>query len=447
LSLVEASLSAVRRVVDAVKGQERWRGGQTLNLIASENRMSPLARALLVSDFNHRYAEGDPYEREYQGSRFIDEVEDLCVKLSSELFKARFVDVRPISGAIANLAVYYALMRPGERLMRLSIPAGGHISSDEMGAAGCRGVKAHDIPFSHEDMNVDLDRMAELVDKVRPRLVTLGGSLMLFPHPVREVKRMVEPYGGLVHYDAAHVLGLMAGGVFQDPLREGADVVTTSTHKTFPGPQGGMVMSDDEGLFRRVKRAIFPGLVSNHHLARLPCLAVTLLEMKVYGEEYARQVVRNAKALAKAMYEHGFKVLCPHKGFTESHQVAVDVSELGGGAMVARMFEEADIIVNRNLLPWDPLERAQNPSGIRMGTQEVTRMGMREGEMEVIAELMWRLVRGEDPGRVRAEVHRLVSEFSSVKYCFDDRGLVEELLDLIHGLLKPPPHVLDKPTS
>ncbi|RLF16517.1 MAG: serine hydroxymethyltransferase [Thermoprotei archaeon] len=433
--------SQLRDVIRAVKEQEEWRGGSTLNLIASENRMSPLARALLVSDFNHRYAEGDPFDREYQGGRVVDYIEDLCIKLASRLFKARFVDVRPISGALANLAVYYALAKPGDRLLKLSIPAGGHISCDEIGAAGCRGLKTYDMPFNHEEMNIDVTKLAELADKVKPRMVTLGGSLILFPHPVREVKKIVEAYDCVVHYDAAHVLGLMAGGVFQDPLREGADVVSSSTHKTFPGPQGGMIMSDDEQVFRRVKRAVFPGLVSNHHLARLPCLAVTLLEMQVYGEDYAKQVVKNAKALAKALYDHGFDVLCPHKGFTESHQVAVDVSRLGGGDTVAKILERADIIVNKNLLPWDPVDRSHNPSGIRIGTQEVTRMGMKEGEMEVIAELISRLVKREDPEKVKGEVHKLVRDFSSVRYCFDGGELLKEAL----SLLKPPLHVLDEP--
>ncbi|RLF07222.1 MAG: serine hydroxymethyltransferase, partial [Thermoprotei archaeon] len=263
--LLVSGMDEVKRVVEAAIKQEEWRGRSTLNLIASENRMSPLARALLASDFNHRYAEGDPFDREYQGSSFIDLVEDSCVKLASRLFKARFVDVRPISGAIANLAVFFALAKPGDALMSLSIPEGGHISCDEVGAAGCRGLRVHHLPFNREDLTIDVDALAQLVDRVRPRIVTLGSSLILFPHPVREVRKLVKPHGCVVHYDAAHVLGLMAGGAFQDPLAEGADVVSSSTHKTFPGPQGGMLLSNDEDLFRRVRKAVFPGLVSNHH--------------------------------------------------------------------------------------------------------------------------------------------------------------------------------------
>ncbi|MCX8204607.1 MAG: serine hydroxymethyltransferase [Candidatus Nezhaarchaeota archaeon] len=427
---VEEASSTVLRVVKATIGQEAWRRRSTLNLIASENCMSPLARALLASDFNHRYAEGEPFNREYQGCRFIDQVESLCIELASKLFKARFVDVRPISGALANLAVFFAAAKPGDSMLSLSIPEGGHVSCSEVGAAGCRGLKVYPLPLNREDMTIDLDALARLIEDASPRIVTLGGSLILFPHPVREVKKLAEPHGCLVHYDAAHVLGLMIGGVFQDPLAEGADVVSGSTHKTFPGPQGGILLSNNEPLFRRVKKAVFPGLVSNHHLARLGSLAVTLVEMAVYGREYALQIVKNAKSLAKSLRDHGFEVLGSHRGFTESHQVALDVSSLGGGRVVSERLEQADIIVNRNLLPSDTLEKVHDPSGIRLGTQEVTRMGMREGEMERVAELISRLVlEGEEPELVKRDVHSLVSEFSAVKYSIDEPSLVKEVLE------------------
>ncbi|MEM4700138.1 MAG: serine hydroxymethyltransferase [Candidatus Nezhaarchaeales archaeon] len=426
---VDEAKSAVLAVVEAAVSQEEWRGRSTLNLIASENRMSPLARALLASDFNHRYAEGEPFDREYQGCRFVDEVESLCLELASKLFRAKFVDVRPISGTLANLAVFFAAAKPGDSLLALSIPNGGHISCSELGAAGYRGLRVHPLPLNREDLTIDVGALAELMESVRPRVVTLGGSLILFPHPVREVKRLAEPYGCTVHYDAAHVLGLMAGGAFQDPLAEGADVVSGSTHKTLPGPQGGMLLSNCEPLFKKVKRAVFPGLVSNHHLARLASLAVTLAEMAVYGREYALQVVRNSKSLAKALRDHGFNVLGSHRGFTESHQVVLDVSSLGGGGPTSRRLEQADIIVNKNLLPWDALERAREPSGIRLGTQEVTRVGMREGEMERVAELMARLlIKKEDPELIKREVHELVAEFNTVKYSLSEPSLVEELL-------------------
>jgi len=426
---LEEALSELKVIVETVQKQEEWRGRSTLNLIASENKMSPLARALLPSDFNHRYAEGEPYDREYQGGGLIDLIEDLCIKLASRVFNANFVDVRPISGALANLAVFFALTKPGDVLLSLSIPAGGHISCGEVGAAGCRGLKVYSIPFNHEDMNIDLEALASVVEKAKPNLITLGASLILFPHPVKEIRKIAEPYGTLIHYDAAHVLGLVAGGVFQDPLKEGADVVSSSTHKTFPGPQGGMLLANDETLFRKVKKAVFPGLVSNHHLARLPSLAVTLLEMLLYGKEYATQIVRNAKTLAKALHDYGINVLGAHRGFTESHQVVFEASKLGGGGEAARRLEEADIIVNRNLLPWDAVGKVHNPSGVRIGTQEVTRMGMKEREMETIAELMWRLlIKREEPERIKEEVHKLLADFNTVRYCIDGQDFVKGVL-------------------
>lgn len=420
-----------RKVIELVKSQEEWRGKSTINLIASENVMSPLARALHISDFAHRYAEGDVWHREYQGAAYIDEVEDMCLELASEVFGAKYVDLRPISGALANLAVFFGLASPGDSIISLQVPSGGHISFREFGAAGCRGLVVYDIPFSHEDMNIDLEALSEVVEKAKPKIITLGGSLFLFPHPVEEVSKIASEVGAYVHYDAAHVLGLIAGGCFQRPLEEGADVVTASTHKTFPGPQGGAVFTNREDVFSRVRPAIFPGLVSNHHLHRLPSLAVTLLEFKLFGKEYAKQVVRNAKALGKALYEDGFKVLCPHKEFTESHQIAVDVTEFGGGASAAKRLEEANIIVNKNLLPWDKVSMAESPSGIRIGSQEVTRYGMKEGEMEQIAELISDALRSRRPiEQVKSDVEKLRREFPSVHYCLS----IEEYEEVVSFL-------------
>ena len=429
--LVDMVEDFLNKVISLVRNQEEWRGKSTINLIASENVMSPLARALQITDFAHRYAEGEVWHREYQGTRYVDEIEDLCLRLANEVFGAKYVDFRPISGALANLAVFFGLAKPGDSIASLRVPSGGHISFREFGAAGCRGLSVYDIPFSQEDMNIDVEALAELVEKVKPRIITLGGSLFLFPHPVREVSKIASSVGAYVHYDAAHVLGLVAGGCFQNPLEEGADVVTASTHKTFPGPQGGVVFSNREDVINKIRPAIFPGLVSNHHLHRLPSLAVTLFEFKRFGREYAFQVVRNAKALGKALYENGLNVLCPHKGFTESHQIAVDVSEFGGGAPVAKKLEEANIIVNKNLLPWDRIEMAETPSGVRIGSQEVTRYGMREPEMERIAELIVDVIRGKRPLEdIRRDVEKLRREFPKVQYCFD----VDEYQEIVEFL-------------
>lgn len=409
----------VKKTLEVVEEQDKWRGRETINLIASENVMSPLARSVFCSDFMHRYAEGTIGHRMYEGTQLVDVVEQFCVDLLKDLSKAEYADVRAISGALANLAVFYAFAKPGDNVMSLNVMSGAHISYREFGSAGCRGLRITDIPFDKNEMNVDVARLAEVARKVKPKIITLGGSLFLFPAPVKEVRKVADEVGAIVHYDGAHVLGLILCGKFQNPIQEGAHILSGSTHKTLPGPQGGIAATNDETMFKEFKKAIYPGLVSNHHLHRLPSLAITLAEMEAFGKEYAGQIVRNSKALGKALHEYGFKVLCAHKGFTESHQIAVNVAEYGGGDKIAKTLANANIISNKNLLPSDDLKNVANPSGMRFGTQELTRRNMKEADMQTIAEFIKRIVDGESPERIKKEVVRFRKGFPDITYCFN----------------------------
>jgi len=201
--------------------------------------------------------------------------------------------------------------------------------------------------------------------------------------------------------------------------------MTASTHKTFPGPQGGVILTNDKDVYKKVSRTVFPVFVSNHHAHRLPSLAVTALEMLEFGEQYASQVVSNAKALAEELHALGVKVLGERLGFTRTHQVVIDVREFGGGSEIAKKLEEANIIVNKNLLPWDPPDAIANPSGIRMGVQEMTRFGMKEGEMKEVARLIKRVMDGEDPKKVKEDVVELRKQFVEVKYGYKLSDLKE----------------------
>jgi len=270
-------------------------------------------------------------------------------------------------------------------MMCLSVASGGHISMAKKkfgGTAGAvHGLEVEYLPLDEKRMNIDTDAAAKRIAEVKPKIVTLGGSLFLFPHPVKELSKVAKENGAHVMYDAAHVSGLIAGGQFQDPLREGAEVMTCSTHKTLPGPQHGMILCTKE-LAESVNKAVFPGVVSNHHLHAVAALAVALTEMLEFGREYTSQIVKNAKALGKALHDNGLNVLCPDLGFTASHTVVVDITKQGDGGTLEQKLESANIILNRNLLPWDPREgrHYKNPGGIRLGTSEVTRLGMKEGE-------------------------------------------------------------------
>ncbi len=397
-----------------------------LPMIASENITSGAVRKLLASDLSHRYAEGDVGDRFYQGCKYIDVIEGKAIEYAKELFNAEHVNVKPISGVNANIATLFALTSPGDIIMALSVPEGGHISHAKYSVPGILNLKLHEFPFDPKEMNINVDAMVREIKEKKPKLILFGASLFLFPHPVQEARAAADEVGAKIVYDGAHVLGLIAGKRFQDPLREGADVVTSSTHKTFPGPQGGIILCK-RAVKDEIDEAVFPGTVSNHHLHHVAGLAVTLVEMMQFGEEYAAQIQSNAKALAQYLYEDGFEVLCEHKGFTESHQVAVDVRSFGGGDRVAKKLENAYIIINKNMFSYD--KSPEKPSGIRLGVQELTRLGMKDSEMREVASLIKRVViRGEDEKRVKEEVVALKKDFCDVRYCFDDGDAYKNLV-------------------
>ncbi len=403
---------------------------QSIPLIASENVPSPAVKEALLSDFGNRYAEGWPGERVYAGCIYIDQVELICADLMERLFNAEFADVRPISGVVSNLVMYTAFTEPGDTLLALSIPSGGHITmgKKELGgtAGAVHGLVVDYLPLDYKEMNIDANKAKEKILKLAkdgkaPKLVMFGGSVFPFPHPVKELAETIHEVGAAIGYDAAHVAGLIAGGIFQDPLREGADAVSMSTHKTFFGPQHGGVISWDKHA-EKIKRATFPGMVSNHHLHALAGVTIAAAEMLEFGKDYVRQVVRNSKALAQALYERGFNVLAEHKGFTESHIVIIDITKFGDGGTIEKELEKANVIINRNLLPWDIKEgrHFQNPGGIRMGTSEVTRLGMKENEMKEIAEFVKRVVVDkESADKVKSDIAEFRKAYQKVHYCFE----------------------------
>jgi glycine hydroxymethyltransferase len=410
---------------EQVKAHNKW-FEESLPMIASENVMSPLAKEMMVSDFHDRYAEGLPGKRYYMGNIYVDRVELKCLELARKIFDCQFADVRPTSGTVANIAVLFALIKPGDLVSCSALAQGAHISTAKFGAFGIRGVRSINYPFNEDDMNIDIDGTRKVLLEYRPKVCQFGLSVFLFPTPLRELEDTFQEIDATVWYDAAHVLGLIAGKRFQDPFREGCDVISASTHKTFPGPNHGILLAHniDNELEKNLQRAAFPGVTSSHHLHAMAALAITLAEQEVFAEQYADQVIRNAKALGEALFELGMGVLCPHKGFTESHTIAVDVSEHGGGVIASNDLEESNIITNKNLLPGDM--SAVKPSGIRLGSQELTRVGMKESEMKEVADLIYRVVaKKENPKLVREDVKALKKDFTTVKYCFTEGGAYE----------------------
>ena len=425
----------IRDVEGLVQAQERWRGHETLNLIASENAQSRAVRDIQNSDFMARYAEGHPNEggkinRYYQGTRYIDEIERRARLEVIELFRCRQADVRPISGNAANTAIALGLLRGGDTVIVNSTDSGGHISHNLVGVFGRRiqnrgqsliagkenSVNLHFFPLSDDRYRLDPKGAVEMIEQLRPKLVVLGKSLFLFPEPLAELAPVCSDLGIPILFDGAHVLGLIAGGQFQDPLHEGATWLTGSTHKTFPGPQRGVILGNIENnaekLWGPADRGVFPGSSSNHHLHTLPALLVATREMKEHGRAYASQIVANAQAFGRALEAVAIPVEGRDLGFTRSHQIAVDVSGFGGGVETALRIEEQNIIVNYNMLPGDTDPR--QPSGLRLGVQEVTRFGMKEAEMGEMAALMADAIRG---AKVAPAVSAFRQRFPEMGYC------------------------------
>lgn len=398
-----------------------WRS-KSLNMIASENITSGAVTRAVASGLSHKYAEGWPKARFYQGCKYFDEVELASNSMFYKLFDAQYVDLRPISGTNANMAMFFGLANDGDLLMALHTSHGGHISHTTFGSAGLRCLRVETFPFDNEEMNIDVDQMVRDIREKRPKIVLFGASLFLFPHPIREAVDAVKEVGATIAYDGAHVLGLIAGKQFQSPLDEGAKVISGSTHKTFPGPQGGLIVTRDleNEILGRLQWGIFPGVLSNHHLHHVAGKGIAAAEMLEFGQDYAKQVVKNAQALAGAMAAEGFNVLCEHKGYTKSHQVVADVRKDGGGKWVAESLEGANIIINKNLLPWDPIEDSDDPSGIRIGVSELTRVGMKEGDMADVADFYKMVVKDKkDPKSVAQKVTEFRKGFQDVHYGYD----------------------------
>jgi glycine hydroxymethyltransferase len=418
----ESSLSKANKVLDATKSSGHlYRNG--LGMIASENIVSPMVQKIVASDLHGRYAEGLPGRRYYQGCDDFDTIESLGIDLAKSVFNAPFANIQSTSGTVSNIAALKALAKPGDKITAVSTADGGHISHARMGAVGLRDLDLSTYPWDEDRMEPDIDGACSLIREIEPTVSLIGQSVFLFPTPLREISDAAHEVGSTVMYDGAHVLGLIAGGAFQDPLREGADVMTGSSHKTFPGPQGGFLLSssEDEKMHKRLNNAIFPGVCSSYHLHHVAGKVVALAEFEEYGQAYAQNIVKNAQSFAQALAAEGFDVLAESRNYTASHQVLTrhGDTDSGAGAKAAQLLEQAGIITNMNMLPGDT--KALSPSGLRLGVQELTRVGMGKNEMDEVASLYARvLLKDENPDSVKQDVHQLKSNFQVIRYCFNE---------------------------
>jgi len=444
--MMSSFIDKVRGLADRVEKNNVWRRRECFNLIPSESTPSLLVKMCEISDPSGRYAEHRTMKGAevyfYQGIDFIRDVEIEAQKELGKYFNCGEIELRPISGQMANEVVFKGMVKfinrnrpqgqPSRRMrlvMNNDLTKGGHLSSQPMGAlfnfveedpATGKERVVHFPVLADNPYKPDLPKLAELLEKNRPELMVFGKSMFIYQEPVKFVADIVKdwPDKPVIMFDMAHVLGLY--GAFQEPLAEGVDVVTGSTHKTFFGPQRGLIAgnfpqgSPLRNLWLDIKARAFPGSTSNHHLGTLLALLMSVYEMNEFKEPYQKQVRSNAKAFARALKDKGIPVEGDEKdGFTETHQVLIRVKPFGNGMTIARRLEENNILTNYQALPDD--ETFLVSSGIRMGVQEMTRFGMREKDFDVLAGYIADAVIRNKP--VKDEIRKYREGFLEMLYC------------------------------
>lgn len=414
-----APADRLRHIGALVEEQARWVDRECLNLNAATNVMNPYAGQLAASGIGSRPSLGLPGDKYETGLAPAEELEVLASELARQVFRCAYAETRMLSGAMANLAVFMATTRPGDVIFSLPPAAGGHATHQPFAAPGLYGLDVRPIPLLTDEVTatwrVDLDALANEVEAARPRLIILGGSLALAPYPIREVAAIAHDVGARLLFDAAHLSLLVAGEAFQQPLREGADVITGSTYKALGGPPGGLILTDDADLAARLDTIAYPGLTANNDLGRVAGLAVALNDLVIYGREYAARCVETAQALAAALAAEGFPVAGHAPTYTVTHHIAVDARRWDGGTREARLLEPANILATGIGLPLPEVSGDQN--GLRLGSQELVRWGMGPGEMPPVARMIARvLLYGEPAASLRDEVIAFRHDFQQIHY-------------------------------
>jgi glycine hydroxymethyltransferase len=405
------------KVDEWIAGTEKWVDRQGISLNAGHNIHSRAVRRAMATSLDTRPSLGDPGNKHGTGVELSDRVEVVAIEGLKRLFGAAHAEHRIPSGTMANLCVYLALLQRGDPIFALPGSAAAHVSHHAGGAAGLCGLQVHPVPCEPGTHLVAWEAFAAEVERVRPKLIALGTSLPLLPYDMGRVRQIADSVAAYVMYDAAHVAGMIAGGRFQEPLREGADIVTMSTYKSFAGPAGGAIVTNSDELHDRLRRVTHPGLTSNYDGSRVAGLAVACLELMQFGAAYADQCLRNAQSLGRALSEHGLEPWAPDGDgtWTRSHMLAVDATPWSDGDAASRRAERSNIFFTGIGIP-----RAEaDGSALRLGVQELTRWGMREPEMAEIARLVDESLQLPGPAtKTRREVIEFRAAFQAVQFCF-----------------------------
>jgi glycine hydroxymethyltransferase len=387
---------------------------ECFNLNPATNVMNPRAEALLASGIGSRPSLGYPGDKYEMGLEAIEEIEVICAELCAEIFEAEYAEIRVPSGAIANLYAFMATCKPGDAIIAPPASIGGHVTHHGPGCAGRYGLEIHEAPVDADGYSIDVEGLAQLAVKVKPKLITVGGSLNLFEHPVAKVREIADSVGARVLFDAAHQCGIIAGKAWHNPLAEGAHLMTMSTYKSLGGPPSGLIVTNDAAIAEKLDHIAFPGMTANFDAAKSAALAMTMLDWRDHGKAYAQKMISVSQSLAAALEANSLPVFASSRGFTNSHQFAIEAAAFGGGQAASKTLRRAGFLACGIGLPVDPV--AGDMNGLRIGTPELVRWGVTEEHVPRMAELIARALRGNDLQAVADEVAAWRPQFDTLHY-------------------------------
>jgi glycine hydroxymethyltransferase len=408
------SAEVAARIDQLIDRNQEIHDRDCFNLNPATNVMNPRAEAALARGLGSRPSLGYPGDKYEMGLEAIEEIEVICAELAAEVFAAKYAEIRVGSGALANLYGFMALARPGDSIIAPPGSVGGHVTHHAAGCAGLYGLTTHPAPVDADGYTLDLAGLRDLAHAVRPKIITVGGSLNLFPHPVAEVRKIADQVGAKVLFDAAHQCGIIAGGVWANPLSEGAHLMTMSTYKSLGGPAGGLIVTNDAAIAERLDAIAFPGMTANFDAAKSAALALTLLDWRDHGAAYARAMVDLAQALAHELAALGLPVFAADRGATTSHQFAIEAAAFGGGQAASKTLRKAGFLACGIGLP--VAEVPGDLNGLRIGTPELVRRGVTPADAPALAALIAEGLRSNAPETVAPRTRALRARFQGLHH-------------------------------